>query len=47
MLAIKQTLLDQLDNNDLIKLELANKQDDNNNNSINEYKINLNNKTIS
>lgn len=47
MLAMEQILLDQFDNNSIIKLELANKQVDDNNNSIIKHKRDSTNGIIS
>ncbi len=46
MLAIEQILLDQFNDNSIIELELANKQGDDDNNSIIEYETDSANGTI-
>ncbi len=46
MLAMEQTLLDQFNDNNIIEIELANKQGDDNNNSIIEHKTDIINRTI-
>lgn len=46
ILAIRQTLYDQFDNNNIIKLEIANKQDDDDNNNITKHETDPSNITI-